>query len=40
MGHPAAEYRLPPPRGCSGRLGAARRWPELRGVATATSAQR
>jgi len=39
MGHPAAEYRHHPPRGCSGRLGAARRWPEL-GGATAMSAQR
>ena len=29
MGHPAPEYRRHPPSGCSGRLGAARRWPEL-----------
>ena len=40
MGHPAAEYRHHPPGGYSGRLGAARRWPELRGGATATSAPR
>jgi len=30
MGHPAPEYRRHPPGGCSGRLGAARRWPEMR----------
>ena len=29
MGYPAAEYRSHPPRGCSGRLAATRRWPEL-----------
>jgi len=27
-GHPAPGYRRHPPSGCSGRLGAARRWPE------------
>ena len=29
MKPPTAEYRSHPPGGCSGRLGAARRWPEL-----------
>ena len=29
MRPPTAEYRSHPPRGCSGRLGATRRWPEL-----------
>ena len=30
MEHPVAGYRYHPPGGCSGRLGAARRWPESR----------
>ena len=32
MGPPTTVYRDPPPGGCSGRLGAARRWPERRWV--------
>jgi len=37
MGHPAPEYRRHPPSGCSGRLGAARRWPEMRAAVVATA---
>ena len=33
---PTAGYRSHPPRGCSGRLGAARRWPETRCIAALT----
>ena len=35
MEHSAPAYRRHPPGGCSGRLGAARRWPEMRAVLAA-----
>lgn len=37
MRHPAPACRRHPPGGCPGRVGAARRWPELRAAVAATA---